>query len=276
MKNLSIPLKNILAEKIFEECVSSYRDKGKVDNLLQCKEIICRDSNLYDELVPKELEKFEKSLLPANITKEKIINVYNEKFVKGPGRKYYNEIKKQAVRNICPICGIRQVKTLDHYLPKSQFPTLSLTPNNLIPACLECNVDKKDDVSLDSKNVPVHLYFDNIPDDKFLHVTVMDNLEVLYYISCPNVEDEGLKARLEKHLDFYKLHELYSSHAASEIADKIHMWKTALEKFGEDILRLYIDSECRSAEMNDINSWKSALYRGLVNNFDKLLAYLQL
>lgn len=276
MKNLSIPLKNILAEKIFEECVSGYRDKGKVDNLLQCKEIICRDSNLYDELVPKELEKFEKSLLPANITKEKIINVYNEKFVKGPGRKYYNEIKKQAVRNICPICGIRQVKTLDHYLPKSQFPTLSVTPNNLIPACLECNVDKKDDVSLDSKNVPVHLYFDNIPDDKFLHVTVMDNLEILYYISCPNVEDEGLKARLEKHLDFYKLHELYSSHAASEIADKLHMWKTALEEFGEDILRLSIDSECRSAEMNDINSWKSALYRGLVNNFDKLLAYLQL
>lgn len=276
MKNLSIPLKNILAEKIFEECVSSYRDKGKVDNLLQCKEIICRDSNLYDELVPKELEKFEKSLLPANITKEKIINVYNEKFVKGPGRKYYNEIKKQAVRNICPICGIRQVKTLDHYLPKSQFPTLSVTPNNLIPACLECNVDKKDDVSLDSKNVPVHLYFDNIPDDKFLHVTVMDNLEILYYISCPNVEDEGLKARLENHLDFYKLHELYSSHAASEIADKIHMWKTALEEVGEDILRLSIDSECRSAEMNDINSWKSALYRGLVNNFDKLLAYLQL
>ncbi|MBQ6849529.1 MAG: HNH endonuclease [Oscillospiraceae bacterium] len=276
MKNLSIPLKNILAEKIFEECVSGYRDKGKVDNLLQCKEIICRDSNLYDELVPKELEKFEKSLLPANITKEKIINVYNEKFVKGPGRKYYNEIKKQAIRNICPICGIRQVKTLDHYLPKSQFPTLSVTPNNLIPACLECNVDKKDDVSLDSKNVPVHLYFDNIPDDKFLHVTVMDNLEILYYISCPNVEDEGLKARLEKHLDFYKLHELYSSHAASEIADKIHMWKIALEEFGEDILRLSIDSECRSAEMNDINSWKSALYRGLVNNFDKLLAYLQL
>lgn len=276
MKNLSIPLKNILAEKIFEECVSGYRDKGKVDNLLQCKEIICRDSNLYDELVPKELEKFEKSLLPANITKEKIINVYNEKFVKGPGRKYYKEIKKQAVRNICPICGIRQVKTLDHYLPKSQFPTLSVTPNNLIPACLECNVDKKDDVSLDSKNVPVHLYFDNIPDDKFLHVTVMDNLEILYYISCPNVEDEGLKARLEKHLDFYKLHELYSSHAASEIADKIHMWKIALEEFGEDILRLSIDSECRSAEMNDINSWKSALYRGLVNNFDKLLAYLQL
>lgn len=276
MKNLSIPLKNILAENIFEECVSSYRDKEKVDELLQCKEIICRDSNLFDELVPKELDKFEKSLLPANITKEKIINVYDEKFVKGPGRKYYNEIKKQAVRNICPICGIRQVKTLDHYLPKSQFPTLSVTPNNLIPACLECNVDKKDDVSLDSKNVPVHLYFDNIPDDKFLHVTVMDNLEILYYISCPNVEDEGLKARLEKHLDFYKLHELYSSHAASEIADKIHMWKTALEEFGEDILRLSIDSECRSAEMNDINSWKSALYRGLVNNFDKLLAYLQL
>lgn len=276
MKNLSIPLKNILAENIFEECVSSYRDKGKVDNLLQCKEIICRDSNLYDELVPKELEKFEKSLLPANITKEKIVNVYTEKFVEGPGRKYYNEIKKQAFRNICPICGIRQVKTLDHYLPKSQFPTLSVTPNNLIPACLECNVDKKDEVSLDSKNVPVHLYFDSIPDDKFLHVTVMDNLEVLYYISCPNVEDEGLKARLEKHLDFYKLHELYSSHAASEIADKLHMWKTALEEFGEDILRLSIDSECRSAETNDINSWKSALYRGLVNNFDKLLAYLQL
>jgi len=32
--------------------------------------------------------------------------------------------------------------------------------------------------------------------------------------------------------------------------------------------------ECESAEINDMNSWKSALYRGLVENFDKVKAYI--
>lgn len=276
MKNLPTPLSDTNAEDIFEECVSAYRDKTKVATLLKCKDLVRLDSELYDKVIPGKIEQFQQSSLPDDVAKIDIIKVYTNKFVaeKSPGRKYYNIIREQAKLNICPICGIRPVKNLDHYLPKAKYPTLSVTPNNLIPSCRDCNMDKRDSASCDSQNIPVHLYFDDIPNEPWLHVTVGDNLEILYYISCPKTVDEGVRKRLEKHLEFYDLHELYSSHASSQIADSINMWKKVMFQSGEQALKLSLEDECESAEKNDLNSWKSALYRGLINNFDKVKAYI--
>lgn len=276
MKNLPTPLSDTNAEEIFEECVSAYRDKTKVATLLKCKDLVRLDSELYDKVIPGKIEQFQQSSLPDDVAKFDIIKVYTNKFVaeKSPGRKYYNTIREQAKLNICPICGIRPVKNLDHYLPKAKYPTLSVTPNNLIPSCRDCNMDKRDSASCDSQNIPVHLYFDDIPNEPWLHVTVGDNLEILYYISCPKTVDEGVRKRLEKHLEFYDLHELYSSHASSQIADSINMWKKVMFQSGEQALKLSLEDECESAEKNDLNSWKSALYRGLINNFDKVKSYI--
>ena len=276
MKNLPTPLSDTNAEEIFEECVSAYRDKTKVATLLKCKDLVRLDSELYDKVIPGKIEQFQQTSLPDDVAKIDIIKVYTNKFVaeKSPGRKYYNIIREQAKLNICPICGIRPVKNLDHYLPKAKYPTLSVTPNNLIPSCRDCNMDKRDSASCDSQNIPVHLYFDDIPNEPWLHVTVGDNLEILYYISCPKTVDEGVRKRLEKHLEFYDLHELYSSHASSQIADSINMWKKVMFQSGEQALKLSLEDECESAEKNDLNSWKSALYRGLINNFDKVKAYI--
>lgn len=264
MKNLPTPLSDTNAEEIFEECVSAYRDKTKVATLLKCKDLVRLDSELYDKVIPGKIEQFQQSSLPDDVAKIDIIKVYTNKFVaeKSPGRKYYNIIREQAKLNICPICGIRPVKNLDHYLPKAKYPTLSVTPNNLIPSCRDCNMDKRDSASCDSQNIPVHLYFDDIPNEPWLYVTVGDNLEILYYISCPKTVDKGVRKRLEKHLEFYDLHELYSSHASSQIADSINMWKKVMFQSGEQALKLSLEDECESAEKNDLNSWKSALYRG--------------
>ena len=276
MKKLPKPLPKINPEDIFEKCVSGYKDKQKVATLLQCKDIVRRDSKLYDKVVPAELENFRQSSLPSGVDSKEMSEIYTAKFAdeNGPGRKYYNEIKEQAERNICPICGIRMVKTLDHYLPKSKFPTLSVTPSNLIPSCRDCNMDKRDNASYDSKNMPVHLYFDDLPKEPWLQVTVGDNLEILYYISCSDSWDKGIRSRLEKHLDFYDLYDLYSSHANSEVANSIHMWKKVVTHSEPEALKLALIDECESAEVNDINSWKAALYRGLVANFDKVKEYI--
>ena len=276
MKKLPKPLLNTKPEEIFEKCISGYRDKSKVAVLSQCKCMVSCDSALYDKVVPAKLEKFKQSSLPSNLDPKEVSKVYTEKFANedGPGRQYYNAIKEQAERNICPICGIRMVKTLDHYLPKSKFPTLSVTPSNLIPSCRDCNMDKRDNVAYDSQNTPVHIYFDDVPNEPWLQVTVGDNLEILYYISCPDTWDVGLRSRVEKHLDFYNLHELYSSHANGEVANSIHMWKKTIIQSNLEVLKLSLIDECESAELNDMNSWKSALYRGLVVNFDKVKKYI--
>ena len=276
MKKLSKPLQNTKPEDIFEECVSSYRDKKKVTCLMKCKGLVQSDAVLYDKVVPSELDKFTPSSLPSGVSDDDLVDVYTNKFAaaKSPGRKYYNKIRDHIALGICPICGIRTIKTLDHYLPKSKFPTLSVTPSNLIPSCRDCNMDKLDASSNDPQNTPIHLYFDDVPNEPWLHVTVGDNLEILYYVSCPDTWDVGIRNRLAKHLDIYKLHKLYSSQASNDIANSIFMWRKTLCQSSDETLRLSLMDACESAEYNDMNSWKAALYRGLVANFDKVKEYI--
>lgn len=272
MKFLNPPLDNIKPEDIFELCINGYRDKEKKRRLLACKQLVETDSKNYQALVPKKINSFCMSNLPSDVTDKEMYSTYDDKFVKAEDirRKYYDKIMAQVERGICPICGIRIASTLDHYLPKAKVPTLSVTPSNLIPACRDCNMDKKTEMVLDPKQTSVHLYFDRLPQEIWLHVNVGDNMEIKYYIACPNSWDEDLRCRVENHLDIYNLHTLYSSHAASEIADKQLQW-SELYKIGsdsdifKDIRGMRISTEAR-----DLNSWKAALYRGLEQEFDKV------
>src|SRR5262245_19880217 len=73
-----------------------------------------------------------------------MVAVYDNRLVKktAPGRRIYDKIFTSAPNDKCPLCGHRNVKTLDHYLPKALFPALTVTPINLIPACSDCNKAK--------------------------------------------------------------------------------------------------------------------------------------
>lgn len=43
----------------------------------------------------------------------------------------------------CPMCGSPTTGTLDHYLPRDQYPDFSVLPCNLVPACGVCNSGAK-------------------------------------------------------------------------------------------------------------------------------------
>ena len=275
MKILPKPLPNIKVEDIYTECVKGFASDVKRTKLLACKGLVIEDSKLYDSCMPHSLNDFLVSELPNDVSKEDLTSVYTQKFAdkNGPGRKYYDAIKGQAARGVCPICGVRIVNTLDHYLPKTKVPTLSVTPTNLIPSCRDCNMDKRADMTFDPKDTPVHLYFDSIPNEPWLFTKIDENLEVTYFVDCPQTWDEGLRSRIAKHLDYYKLHGLYSSHASQEIADKLGRWEEIVVLGGIEQLQDCIESECRSVERSDTNSWKAALYRGLKSDFNSIKAY---
>ena len=276
MKFLNPPIPEVKPEDIFKCCVESYTDPGKKKRLLACQHLVEVDSVSYQELVPSQIDRFTISKLPENVSSSEMKKVYDEKFAKAEtvGRTYYDAVMAQVERGICPICGVRLVSTLDHYLPKAKVPTLSVTPSNLIPACRDCNMDKTTDMILTPYATPVHLYYDRLPEGTWLHVHIGDNLEITYYVSCPESWDKSLRGRVEGHLDIYHLHGLYSAHAATEIEDKKRMWKKLISLgMEQDVL----DDICEmrsSAEANDLNSWKSALYRGLEKEFPKVKAWL--
>lgn len=67
-------------------------------------------------------------IVPGVTTKE-MTKLYNNRLVRGTaGRDVYDELMMAAPRGRCPLCGQRDVSTLEHILPKSAYPALAVTP----------------------------------------------------------------------------------------------------------------------------------------------------
>jgi len=101
----------------------------------------------------------------------------------------------------CPFCGISESSTLDHYLPKEQYPEFSIFPKNLVPSCAVCNNRKRDRILQVGTDVRMFLHpcFDSIPDVPFLTVQTrieMDALILSYRITPPH----GMAVRTFRHL----------------------------------------------------------------------------
>ena len=95
--------------------------------------------------------------------------------LESPARQYYDALRASAPNNICPYCGQRTVSTLDHYLPKTIYPVLAVTPINLVPACGDCNKVKLDFQPPDSEGQILHPYFDDVTSEVWLEARVNDD-----------------------------------------------------------------------------------------------------
>lgn len=258
---------------IVTECASSFRDetlKGKYISSAEYIEqksqeyVAVANNNDWPDILPHET-------VNMIISKDEMVKLYDRKFVIHPEvrAKYYDKILANAKSGKCPICGIGQASTLDHYLAKTLYPTYSVTPDNLIPACKDCNTNKGN-IPVDSKHdAPLHPYFDDVDNIVWLCAAIVSKNDILvaqYYVN-PEIEkaDVGLYARLCAHLKLYKLKHAYSVQAATEISENTALWQTVYRRSGENGLLQYL-SECLcSCEMVQKNTWKTALLRGLLD-----------
>jgi len=155
----------------------------------------------------------------CNVSHADLITLYEQKLVKNAsGRKLYQKIKNTAPDGFCQLCHAGLAETLDHYLPKEQFPSLSIAPFNLIPACLRCNKEKHTKVPSSVKEQSLHPLYDK-------HVYRMDWIEVAITpdtgrvsYSAGHTLDDTTHARVQTHLTDHNIGQLYSTHATIEVA----------------------------------------------------------
>lgn len=286
------PSVGISAAELLKLCANSYRDKDLKARLLGYMEKIERHAQENPGRIPFDIGAFLDEILPEQVSQEDMKKVYEEKLAKkrAKGRGYYDAILDLAPHRRCPICGVQRAETLDHYLPKSKVPTLALDPGNLIPACERCNKRKGDLLEKDPHKMPVHTYYDRIPEGKWLHVTLGDHLEAAYYTKCPDTEEweSGIRSRVGRHLEIYDLEELYSDEAAVLLANMRNSWTTELrylrkyagaELSNEEMceeFKEFVTKRREECEMGDENSFESAFYRGLEENMETAYAFFGL
>lgn len=268
LKRIEFSVKDIVTD-----CASSFRDKSLKEKYVSSAEYIEQKSQEYVAVANNndwpDISQHE--TVNNIITKDEMVKLYDKKFVAYPDvrAKYYDKILANAKFGKCPICGIGQASTLDHYLAKTLYPTYAVTPDNLIPACKDCNTNKSDNPVSSKQDAPLHPYFDDIDDVVWLCVDVVSKNDILvaqYYVNPEIAENDGeLFSRLCAHLELYKLKSAYSVQASTEISESTELWKRVYQLRGKHGLLQYLSECLNSCEMVQKNTWKTALLRGLFN-----------
>lgn len=270
MRKLTKP--NDDAKEVFLECISNTRNEILKKNLELCADEIAAIVIDYDD--KKNNDKIH-TILPTDsiagiVTNEVMSKLYNNKMVnkKGPGRKYYDKLITSPKNGICPICGHREVSTLDHYLPKMKYPSLAIALINLIPTCKDCNYIKGDYEFQNEKDATIHPYYDEIDNVIWLNAKLKENDDIVFVfeVKKPDEWDDLLYNRVKNHFQIYELNHVYSVQAAVEFEGIKRMLINIYIRSGGETVKDHLKECLKSYGYVSLNSWKCSMYRALYEN----------
>ncbi|WP_459813198.1 HNH endonuclease [Campylobacter concisus] len=258
-----LDMPKISKSDIYKCCCNGIRDKAKKKNLLNYLYVFLLNACGYnnsarekylDKYIIKEPINYKKFTRYENI-KNDLFDLYDKRLVRGKGpRKYYDQIMASLKLDKCPYCGLGQVATLDHYLPKSEFPIFSILPNNLIGCCRDCNAIKRN-IVLNT----IHPYYDNFTKIQWLFAKVnWSDLTMEFFVDTKDINNALDKKKIEEHFRVYELARRYAIEAASELSD------LRIEFENKNLIKIHIEQElCTKFEFKPINNWKTAMYQAL-------------
>lgn len=168
----------------------------------------------------------------------------------------------------CPMCGSPTTGTLDHYLPRDEYPEFSVLPCNLVPACGLCNSGAKGGTFRGGASPQrfLHPYFDTIADSEIWHVSVQPPYAGATFTPVASV---SVPPTLMPTVQF---------HLANIFGPAFHTqmgtyWSTLPNAIRENVdeLGMTYDQawafEQRSSDRSlGVNGWRSALIRGVIDD----------
>lgn len=268
-----LPLPPLTAYGIFCVCAASVQNVELKTRLFGAISEINSAEKQYANLAPcASLHQFPaKDHVGDWVTGEEMETLYTGTLARleSTARLYYDAIRASAPNDICPYCGQRTVDSLDHYLPKSLYPALAVTPINLVPACSACNKTKLDFQPPDAKDLILHPYYDDVPKDIWLKARVLNvgGKPVLEYFTDPPSTWQTLWAsRVKAHLDTLKLPTLYASHAAEELVNNRQSLQNLCLSGGAAAVKAHCQEVQGSRQAAYLNSWQAACYGALVDS----------
>ncbi|MGC4234550.1 MAG: hypothetical protein QM594_16330 [Niabella sp.] len=272
MKRLNRPAKsvvdvlNILKTDTSQKSV--FLDIDSIVGILSDRE------NLYIEKVEDNTLfqiPHEQNIFSSRVNKAKLTSYYKYRLANtkmANGRKFYDEIILSAPQNTCPYCTIRTVKTIDHFLPKGEYPSYSITPANLVPSCTDCNIGKKTSYPTSQDNQTFHPYFDKVDDECWIKAVLKQTepLSFQYEVIRPAGWDNNKLNRALSHFIGYNINQLFSNEAGRELRGMQHLLKDLFSK-DRNILKAHLDDTYNSC-LNGLGTldWKTLMYLELSTN----------
>jgi 5-methylcytosine-specific restriction endonuclease McrA len=172
----------------------------------------------------------------------------------------------------CPMCGSSVTGSVDHYLPKEDFPEFSVMAANLVPACSHCNSGKKGRTfrGATPNERFLHPYFDTLAGKPLWLTRIIPPYEAAQFEAVPI---PGLSANNSELMKFHLRHVLgpqfhrnaenlwatYRQHLRDEVGGTAPVSPARARK---EIARSLRTSILTSGE----NSWNASFFRGLLED----------
>jgi hypothetical protein len=250
-------------------CYSSISDSSRKRDFRNISRFVSGQSNNYDQLgISKCLFNISTHThVSGQIYKEDMKSLYENQMVKNKaGRRIYDKLMLLAPLNICPFCGFGTVSTLDHYLPKSPFPTYSVLPYNLIPCCFDCNKGKSASKANTQNEQTLHPYYDDYTNEQWLYASIIQSspVSVRFYVNPPSNWSTVDKDRVQAHFIGFNLEKRFSIKAVSEFAilrEEFLMFQSTPHQIKMELIK-----KAKVHFFRYKNSWETALYMALSTN----------
>ena len=258
----------------FEACTNDINEAHLKERLITIAPAM-RDAALhYDQLartgalhqMPRS-DRRDNELEVGLVTKGELKNLYDVPMVKrrtSSARAIYDDLRAAAPNGRCPTCGLGQVSTLDHFLPKSSFPSLSVSVDNLVPACRDCNTQKGSRAAPDAQSF--HPYYDVSPlmRDRWLFAEILPTnpVSAQYFVRPPQNWTPLLATRAANHFREYDLARRFATEAASEISALIPTL-TQAPRMSPPEVRSSLARRLHGYRQQQCNSWQIGLFEAL-------------
>lgn len=177
----------------------------------------------------------------------------------------------------CPCCGEPgKPTTLDHYLPQSVFPELSIVVENLTPMCTKCQGLKGNHIKDDNGNrLFIHPYFDPISDVPLeLEITAPYESPSSFIVQVPAVVREPFRSIVVRHITKIEFLDRFEEFCISEYSDLLSTLAEEREDETRESVQTTVRTFLSKARRGSPNRWEAIFYRGILNN-QGLLDYLE-
>lgn len=201
------------------------------------------------------------------VSKKEMVALYEGNFsrAKTQGRQIYDALKAGAIHRICPLCCVQRANTLDHHLPKTEYPTFSITPANLVPCCSDCNHLKLTYKPKSSAEESLHPYYDFVDDARWLFANVVEEqpVSLIFFADPPDYWSTTKRSRVIRHFDSLNLARLYTSQSSDHLPSMRFRLERLLNAAGPRGVREHLLEELDDHLKDRNNSWQIAMYDAL-------------
>jgi 5-methylcytosine-specific restriction endonuclease McrA len=258
-------------ESVLAKCISNIADESKRNNFANTAQLLAESANNFVLAAQTNtLHQFPVTDRVGPVSRNDMVWLYDKKLAasRSPGRAVYDEIKMAAPFGRCPLCGRGTVYTLDHHLPKTTYPDLSITPLNLVPSCQDCNKNKTQTAPTTAAEETLHPYFDNIDDEVWLQARMIEDApaSIFFFVAPPLSWSATMVSRVRNHFKIYRLGELYASVAAEELSNIRGSLITLRTRSGDQSVRGYLSSIVSSYRLRRRNTWQAAAYSAMAES----------